>query len=149
MHYPLILTVQVEAAINLVRLLFAFKREAPIALTLHRAIMQLRAHPVHRLHKRRPRIFSLRIPFAQNIPKDTSALSVDQIAPPQCLGGSRICNLQLVIYGSKEESGLLVTMPSQTSGGGKWLLCYPIPNTFMTRGFQAFHYVSCSGAVSI
>jgi hypothetical protein len=36
-HYPLTLTIRVEAAINLVRLaylLFAFKREAPIALTL-------------------------------------------------------------------------------------------------------------------
>src|SRR5271169_1255926 len=118
MHYPLILTVWVEGAINLVRLaylLFAFKREAPIALTLHRAIMQLRTQPCPSLCTND---FSPRIPFAQNIPKGTSALSVYQTGcPNNDWGKYRACNLQLVFMGKKEESGLLVKMSSQTSGG--------------------------------
>ena len=81
-RYPLTLTIRVEAAINLVRLaylLFAFKREAPIALTLPpRHYAAKRSTLSIALHKRRLRIFSLRIPFAQNVPKGTSVLSVDQ-----------------------------------------------------------------------
>jgi hypothetical protein len=104
---PLILTVRVEA-INLVRLaylLFAFKREAPIALTLHRAIMQPRAQPCPSLCTNEGlRIFSLRIPFAQNIPKGTSALSVYQTVPLQRLGGgSRALQPPVRVYGQKGE----------------------------------------------
>lgn len=105
---PLILTVRVEAAINLVRLaylLFAFKREAPIALTLHRAIMQPRAQPCPLLCTNEGlRIFSFRIPFAQNIPKSTSALSLYQPVPSQRLGGG-ISSLQppARVYGQKGE----------------------------------------------
>jgi hypothetical protein len=106
---PLILTVRVEAAINLVRLsylLFAFKREAPIALTLHHAIMQPRAQPCPSLCTNEgPRIFSLRIPFAQNIPKGTSALSgLPNGALTTTWRGSRALQPPARVYGQKGEA---------------------------------------------
>jgi hypothetical protein len=64
-------------------MLFAFKRGGANSVDpFHRAIMQLNITPGQwLLHKQRPRIFSLRIPFAQNVPNGTSALSIDQTMP--------------------------------------------------------------------
>src|SRR5277367_2489543 len=148
MHYPLILTIRVEGAINLVRLahmLFAFRREAPIALTLHRAIMQLRAQPCPSLCTNEGQGFSAFVFHSPRIFRRARALCrLTKRCPQLTTGGkSRACNLQLVFIGKKEESGLLVKMSSQTSGGGS---CSQATHD---QGFQTFHYVSCSGAVSI
>jgi hypothetical protein len=102
--------------------------------------MQLRAQPCPCLHKRRPRIFSLRIRFAQMFRRARTLCRFDQ--------NRRVSSLRPPArdYGFK-EAGLLVKMSS-----GPWevgAVRPPYPRHFHGQGFQAFHFVSCGGAVSI
>jgi hypothetical protein len=108
-RYPLTLTVRVEAAINLVRLaylLFAFKREAPIALTLPPRHYAAKSSTLSiALHKRRLK------DFQPSYSIRTKMFRRGARALPQLT--KRYPHNVLV---KREESGLPVKMSSQDLG---------------------------------